>query len=223
MLARTRQARASRASVDDLIDASVKMYADAKKRKWIPEKAPDPDPGKCAVNSVQVILRDSNGKQLRVYSVRSVRDFIGHQQRQQGSLSTGTSRIDSQRMALDWARSMGYPMPNPPNGCLNSVAIGCGFLLAILPGILMAMWASNEVSKYHKAIDDIIARWIDAGCPPPGIKTMSPVVDPQQALAPPPMDIAQVELKILQLATMKEKGVISDEEYQALRRKELGL
>ncbi len=209
--------------MDDLIQAAARMYAGAKKSKWIPEQAPDPDPEKCAVTSAQVILRDSNGKQLRVYSVGSVRDFIDHQQRQQESLSDNSSRAEKERRALAWARSMGYPLPNPPNGCLNSIAIGFGFLLAILPGILMAMWASNETNKYQRAIDVIVARWIDAGCPPPGVKTMAPVADPVPALAPPPVDVAQVELKILELATLKEKGVITDEEYQAMRKKELGL
>jgi hypothetical protein len=63
----------------------------------------------------------------------------------------------------------------------------------------------------------LVARWVDAGRPEPGIKTNVEVkVEMIQATS-------SVTTQLEEYANMLERGLVSPEEHEALRKKALGL
>ena len=132
----------------------------------------------------------------------------------------GRTRVQSdENTAKAWARSMGYPVPTKPDGCLTTVFVFIGLLAAVVPGLLIFGWLLMKQRDYERDIKLLVAKWVDAGRPEPGVKSVNLEELPRSAESAS----QSTEKRLVELQSMKEKGLISDEEYDSLRKKALGL
>ena len=70
----------------------------------------------------------------------------------------------------------------------------------------------------------LVSKWIDAGRPEPGegIKEETKLVRIEESTETSTVPVS-TEARLQELMSMKEKGLISDSEYETLRKKALGL
>ena len=124
--------------------------------------------------------------------------------------------------AIDWAISIGYPVPTKLDGCLAAILVVVGLLMFVVPGVLLLVWIWVQNNQYERDIKALIEKWVDAGRPEPGegikevtkLERIVETVEPSQG---------STEQRLQELESLKEKGLITDEEYQAMRKKALGL
>ena len=117
--------------------------------------------------------------------------------------------------AIAWARSMGYPVPTKPDGCLVVFLVVLGLCIWIIPGVAVIFWVVWKKNQYKTAVEAIVVRWLQAGKPDPGIR---------ENLEPRQSTIAEsIEDKLDKLSVMKSKGLVSEEEFEVLRKRALGL
>ena len=137
--------------------------------------------------------------------------------------SVGSNIYSDQARAIAWARSMGYPIPIKMNGCLSTFLIVIGLTAFIVPGLLLIFFVIWKDNQYRTEVVALVTKWVEAGKPEPGIKEN---LDAKQAapLTPHPLTPqAGIEGKLAELQSMKDKGVITEDEYQLMRKKALGL
>jgi hypothetical protein len=135
--------------------------------------------------------------------------------------SASTIADEEKKRAIDWAKSMGYPIPEEPlDGCSSILLVLGGFLICFIPGIFAFLYINNRQTKYNSEMTAIRTKWVDAGKPEPGIKGR--IVEPLERL---PDSKAQktTQEQLEEIKELKEKNLIEDEEYQRLRTKILGL
>ena len=95
----------------------------------------------------------------------------------------------------------------------------------VIPGILLLMWLFIQSNQYDRDMKQLVEKWVDAGRPAPGegikeVTRLERIVEKVDDSAP---QAASTEQRLLELNSMKEKGLITEEEYQAMRKKALGL
>jgi len=122
-----------------------------------------------------------------------------------------------QNVAIAWARSCGYPVPRRPNGFLSMLLIIIGLIIFIIPGVAILIWVAYRGQAYQRDINALVARWVDAGKPEPGIKTNV------EAKVEMIQFTSSVTTQLEEYAKMLERGLVSPEEHEALRKKALGL
>jgi hypothetical protein len=92
----------------------------------------------------------------------------------------------------------------------------------VVPGVLLLVWIWVQDNQYERDIKALIEKWVDAGRAEPGegikevtkLERIVETVEPSQG---------STEEKLQELESLKEKGLITDKEYQAMRKKALGL
>jgi len=119
--------------------------------------------------------------------------------------------------AVAWARSLGYPVPSEPNGCVSALLIVIGLCIFIVPGVIILIWVAHQGQVYQRDMNSLVSRWVDAGKPEPGIK--SNVETKLEMIGASDSTTTKLE----EYAKMLERGLISPEEHEALRKKALGL
>ena len=67
----------------------------------------------------------------------------------------------------------------------------------------------------------LVEKWVDAGKPEPGVKVRP--IEQLEKIEEIPAIQPSTESRLEELLSMKEKGLISLEEYDVLRKKTLGL
>ena len=145
-----------------------------------------------------------------------------------GNLSTTASITQfstSEEKAVAWAMSMGCPVPTKMSGCATGLRVAVGLLCAIVPGILLLVWLGVQENQYKRDMAALVAKWVDAGKPEPGegAKEVTKLERVVEKVETPSASADSMEQKLTELNSMKEKGLITDEEYQAMRKKALGL
>ena len=128
---------------------------------------------------------------------------------------------NSREKAVAWAKSMGYPIPTKMGGCLSTFLIVLGFLAAVIPGLILLFHVWNNGNQYERDMKALVEKWIDAGKPEPGVKAK--LVGKLEKVEEIPATSPSTESRLEELQSMKEKGLISQEEYDTLRKKALGL
>ena len=127
-------------------------------------------------------------------------------------------------LAIKWAMSMGYPIPEKPMGGISALLFCClAFLLCFIPGIFAILYVNNRSTQYARDTTALRTKWVDAGKPEPGeefkeVTKRETVVEKIESAS-----ADSVEERLLELNSMKEKSLITEEEYQAMRKKALGL
>ena len=123
--------------------------------------------------------------------------------------------------AVAWANSMGYPVPEKWSGCLSAFLVVIGLCVYLFPGLILLLIVWNNGNQYERDMKSLVAKWVDAGKPDPGEKNkpvtqLEKIEDTHSAQT-------STESRIEEIASMKNKGLISEEEYETLRKKALGL
>jgi len=133
-----------------------------------------------------------------------------------------SARVKSDdELAIEWARSMGYPVPAPPIDPVSStILVIVAFFLCVIPGVFAFMYVAQRKDHYTREITALRTKWVDAGKPKPGEKGVLP--GKLEVLQQKSED-KSIENKLDELKSLNDAGKISDEEYQALRKKALGL
>ena len=158
------------------------------------------------------LLKDYDDK-----TVYKINNAILFQRLQQ----TNHLKNPNEQKAVAWARSLGYPVPKAPDGCMSVLLVIVGLCVFIVPGLIILLIVWNNSRQYERDIKALVEKWVDAGMPQPGVK-VRPVEQLEKI-----EEIASVqsstESRLEELVAIKEKGIISQEEYDTLRKKALGL
>lgn len=173
----------------------------------------------------QFVLRTSTGARICMIPLAVLENSSSG-----GAITAGTPtgtpivfRSDEEA-AIAWATSMGYPVPRKLNGCLMAAGVALGLMAAVVPGVLLLVILLIKDRDYKRDMRSLVAKWVDAGRPQPGVaavqvKELEKVVQKKAA----PTSMSETEGRLSELRAMKDKGLISEEEYNALRKKALGL
>ena len=144
----------------------------------------------------------------------------------EGKVRSATSSTSSAKdQAVAWATAMGYPVPSKMGGCAGGILVVIGLCIYVIPGVLLLVWLFVQSNQYEQDMKKLLEKWIDAGRPAPGegikeVTRLERIVEKVDNSAP---QAASTEQRLLELTSMKEKGLITEEEYQAMRTKALGL
>ena len=135
-------------------------------------------------------------------------------------------REELRQGAIKWAKSMGYPVPTKWDGCLTTFLIVIGVCAYVVPGLLILLFVWYNGNQYERDMKALVAKWIDAGKPKPGEKVKP--IEKLEKVEGKPVELPSTkepstESRLEELLSMKEKGLISPEEYDILRKKALGL
>ena len=134
--------------------------------------------------------------------------------------SSGSS-ISNEEAAIAWAKSIGYPVPTKMGGCLSIFLVVLGLCVYVIPGVILLLLVWNNVRQYERDMKALVEKWIDAGNPAPGMETRP--FEELEKVEEKPAASPSTELRLEELVSMKGKGLISQEEYDTLRKKALGL
>ena len=143
--------------------------------------------------------------------------------------------LSNDAAAVAWAKSIGYPVPTKMNGCLTTILVVIGLTAFIIPGVLILVFVFVQNRTYERDMKALVIKWVDAGKPMPGekvrpveklekiketkVERISEKIDNNDQ----ELDEKGFETKLQELNSMKEKGLITEEEFQQLRKKALGL
>jgi len=130
------------------------------------------------------------------------------------------SAEEAREKAAEWAKAAGYTIPTKFNGCLSVLLVIIGSLMYVIPGIIVFIWLWWQNKNYESEMNKIVGRWNDAGRPKAGQKEAPPLVLEQVNQTE---ESKSLEEKLEELNVLLNKGLINDDEYQVMRRKELGL
>jgi len=135
---------------------------------------------------------------------------------QQEFISPYDIRDAEEKLMIEWARSMGYPVPDPKiDGCAACLLVLAGFLICFIPGILAFIFVAQRNGAYIREMAALRTKWVDAGKPKPGEKGVSPG---SLEVLPENKAHRTTEQKLDEINALREKGQISDEEYEKMRR-----
>ena len=137
-----------------------------------------------------------------------------------GFKSNPMTESETREKAVLWARSMGYPIPSKMGGCLAIILVIIGLCVFVVPGILILLWVWYQGNQYERDMRQLVAKWVDAGKPTPGKKQN---LEKTLEIVPEKNSEEEMEQKLKDLLSMKERNVISDGEYNEMRKKILGL
>jgi len=177
--------------------------------------------------SEQMSMMDTNGNYLLRDAKGSIVTKINQLEIEETLFRSG--KIDPSKLstkatheiASSWASSRGYSIPSKMGGCLSTFLVVVGLCAYVIPGILILLFVWYNGNQYERDMKALVAKWIDAGYPKPGEKE-KPVQQLQRVEQKAPEPIS-TETRLEELRSMKEKGLISQEEYETLRKKALGL
>ena len=127
----------------------------------------------------------------------------------------------TQAIAVKWAVSRGYRVPSKMSGCLSWILVIGGLCMWIVPGLLIFGWVWYQGNQYERDMDALIAKWVDAGYPRVG-EQEKPKEQLEQ-VKERSTNSQSTESRLEELLSMRDKGLISSEEYETLRKKALGL
>ena len=138
-----------------------------------------------------------------------------------GFKSNPMTETETREKAVLWAKSMGYPIPSKMGGCLAFILVIIGLFAFVVPGVLILVWVWYQGNQYERDMRQLVAKWVDAGKPTPGKKEN--IGGKTLEILPEKNNEEDMEKKLKDLSSMKEKNLISDEEYKEMRKKILGL
>ena len=138
-----------------------------------------------------------------------------------GFKSNPMTETETREKAVLWAKSMGYPIPSKMGGCLAIILVIIGLTAFVVPGVLILIWVWYQGNQYERDMRQLVAKWVDAGKPTPGKKEN--IGGKTLEILPEKNNEEDMEKKLKDLLSMKEKNLISDEEYKEMRKKILGL
>lgn len=184
-----------------------------------------PDPVKSGFRdpfTSRYLIKDKDGNCLARIDMNKVYKFVGEQKLLsiQENKVEPSNHLSDRKSAIVWANSHGYPVPEKLDGCLSVFLVFAGLTMFVIPGVALLIWLAFRDNQYERDMNTLVTRWIDAGRPEPGIKENIEAIAASNPPALPSIDLAS---RLEELQNLKYKELITLEEYESLRRKELGL
>ena len=168
------------------------------------------------------VLCNSKGKEITRIDNASIKNQVAINSKEQLDPAFEIpTPISNEVEAIAWAKSIGYPVPTKMGGCLSAFLVVLGLFAFIVPGLIILLIVWNNSRQYERDMKALVEKWIDAGKPEPGVKSRP--IEQLEIIEEKPSAISSIESRLEDLLSMKEKGLISLEEYDALRKKTLGL
>ena len=161
-------------------------------------------------------LYDDQGKII----IKIPQGILAKKLEDKGFKSIPMTETETREKAVIWAKSMGYPIPSKMGGCLAFILVIIGLTAFVVPGVLILIWVWYQGNQYERDMRQLVAKWIDAGKPTPGKKEN---IEKTLEILPEKNSEEEMEKKLKDLLSMKERNLISDEEYKEMRKKILGL
>ena len=174
------------------------------------------DEGLSGYKGINYELYDDKGKII----CKIPQGILAKKLEDKGFKSNPMNESEAKERAVLWAKSMGYPIPSKMGGCLAFFLIIIGLFAYIVPGLLILLWVWYQGNQYERDMRQLVAKWVDAGKPTPGKKEN---LERTLEIVPEKNSEKEIEEKLKNLLSMKERNVISDEEYNEMRKKILGL
>ena len=174
------------------------------------------DVGLSGYKGINYELYDDKGKII----CKIPQGILAKKLEDKGFKSNPMTESETRERAVLWAKSMGYPIPSKMGGCLAFILIIIGLFAFVVPGILILLWVWYQGNQYERDMRQLVAKWVDAGKPTPGKKEN---LERTLEIVPEKNSEKEIEEKLKNLLSMKERNVISDEEYNEMRKKILGL
>ena len=174
------------------------------------------DEGLSGYKGINYELYDDKGKII----CKIPQGILAKKLEDKGFKSNPMTESETRERAVLWAKSMGYPIPSKMGGCLAFILIIIGLFAFVVPGILILLWVWYQGNQYERDMRQLVAKWVDAGKPTPGKKEN---LERTLEIVPEKNSEKEIEEKLKNLLSMKERNVISDEEYNEMRKKILGL
>ena len=118
---------------------------------------------------------------------------------------------------------------------ITGVLVIIGLTAFVIPGVLILVFVFIQNRTYERDMKAFVIKWVHAGKPMPGEKikavqklekikeTKVERITEKTDKEGKQLDEKGFETKLQELNSMKEKGLISEEEFQQLRKKALGL
>ena len=197
------------------------------KARWLDISKVDPD--KSAVLNDAYLLRSSSSSIIARIPLEELANFpmadIEALKVEGAVRSEGSSTASPTSQAVAWAISMGYPIPSKMGGCLAAILVVIGLFIYIVPGVLLLIWLFIQSNQYEQEMKKLTEKWIDAGRPAPneGVKEVTRLERIVEKVDNSATPSASIEQRLVELNSMKEKGLITEEEFQAMRKKALDL
>ena len=174
------------------------------------------DEGLSGYKGINYELYDDKGKII----CKIPQGILAKKLEDKGFKSNPMTESETRERAVLWAKSMGYPIPSKMGGCLAFILIIIGLFAFVVPGILILLWVWYQGNQYERDMRQLVAKWVDAGKPTPGKKEN---LERTLEIVPEKISENEIEQKLKDLLSMKERNVISEEEYNEMRKKILGL
>ena len=174
------------------------------------------DEGLSGYKGINYELYDDQGKLI----CKIPQGILAKKLEDKGFKSNPMTESETRERAVIWAKSMGYPIPSKMGGCLAIILVVIGLFVFVVPGILILLWVWYQGNQYERDMRQLVAKWVDAGKPTPGKKEN---LERPLEIVPEKNSEEEMEQKLKDLLSMKERNVISDEEYKEMRKKILGL
>lgn len=174
------------------------------------------DEGLSGYKGINYELYDDKGKII----CKIPQGILAKKLEDKGFKSNPMTESEARDKAVLWAKSMGYPIPSKMGGCLAFILIIIGLFAFVVPGILILLWVWYQGNQYERDMRQLVAKWVDAGKPTPGKKEN---LERTLEIVPEKISENEIEQKLKDLLSMKERNVISEEEYNEMRKKILGL
>ncbi len=165
------------------------------------------------------VLKDENGKILTRVDENAVDLKVDPSLADQ--FPSLYKKDNSREKAVAWAQSMGYVIPSKMGGCSTTFFVALGLIFFIVPGLIILFWVWSQGNQYERDINALVAKWVDAGKPEVGeaAKPLERLEKVEEKIT----SSTSTETRIEELISMRDKGLISEEEYETLRKKALGL
>ena len=152
---------------------------------------------------------------VHVVRIRTISLLMTNQQ------SIAESDQSERTLAEAWARSTGLvDIPAKPHQFKGWICFILAFV-GFVPAIIYYFWCQSTADSYSEAMNKALRTWKANGSPDPyHSKNIFPTIAP-----PLPKNVGTQELssKLEELFKLKEKGILTEEEFLAAKKKTLGI
>ena len=129
-------------------------------------------------------------------------------------ISLASRNQSENSLAEEWARSTGLvELPQKPHKFKVWICVVA--TIAFIPlGFVYYIWCQNQNNKYSQALATARRMWRTAGSPDPYLP---------MAAAQAPTKVDTLSEKLREMGDLKDKGLLSEDEFTAAKRKLLGI
>ncbi len=140
----------------------------------------------------------------------------------QNHLVTHNSIQSDRQLAIAWAKSTGLVhIPNKPHEFSPMLCLVLAFFLVFIGGVIYWLWCKNQKDSYNESISEAVAAWRANGSPNPyQHMTGTSQIPVTQELNTTSQSLTD---KLNELAQLRKSGVLTEEEFQSAKKKELNL